>query len=198
MYARLALAAAALLAPAAAFAQSSPFLSDPLYRHLVDELSGDRAYENVRHLTHYHRTGGSRDFFAAAEWIRSAAEAAGLEDVRLVRQKWDRRGWSCASGEAWLVAPEELKLAAYGAVAVSIADNSRTTHVTAELVDVGAGTAEADYKDKDVKGRIVLASGQPAAAHREAERAIDFDDGVGQIRIGRRADLGGLVLVGGR
>lgn len=168
MHGRLAFVAAALIAPAAAFAQTSPFLPDPLYRQLVNEISGDRSYENVRHLTHYHRTGGSRDFFAAAEWIRQAAEAAGLEDVKLIRQKWNHKGWSCTSGEVWLVQPEELKLAAYGQVAVSIADNSRTTHVSAELVDVVGGTAEADYKDKDVKDKIVLAAGQPSAVHREA------------------------------
>jgi len=166
---RFVLAVAATLAVApAAIAQTSPFLPDPLYRDLVNELSGDRAYENVRHLTHFHRTGGSRDFFAAAEWIRQAAEAAGLDDVKLIRQKWDAKGWSCTSGEAWLIEPEELKLAAYADVAVSIADNSRTTHVSAELLDVGLGTAQDDYKDKDVKGRIVLASGAPATVHREA------------------------------
>jgi len=166
---RLAFILAVILAwPAAARAQTSPFLPDPLYRHLVNEISGDRAFENDRHLTHYHRTAGSRDFFAATEWIRGAAEAAGLEDVRLIRQKWNGHGWSCTSGEAWLVEPEALKLADYGEVAVSIADNSRTTHVTAELVDVGAGVAEKDYQGKDVKGKVVLASGPLGEAHREA------------------------------
>jgi hypothetical protein len=160
--------AAACCAPSAARAQTSPFLPEPLYRHLVNEISGDRAFESVRHLSHYHRTDGSRDFFAATEWIRGAAEAAGLEDVRLIRQKWDGHGWSCSSGEAWLEAPEAMKLADYGEVAVSIADNSRTTHVTAELVDVGAGAAEGDYVGKDVKGKIVLASGPLRDAEREA------------------------------
>jgi pSer/pThr/pTyr-binding forkhead associated (FHA) protein len=36
---------------------------------------------------------------------------------------------------------------------------------------------------------IPPSSRQPAASGDAAERAIDFDDGVGQIRIGRRADL---------
>jgi hypothetical protein len=165
-----ALSLTALLAAASlpAAAQSSPFLPDSLYQKLVNEISGDRAYENVRWLTHYHRTGGSKDFFKAAEWIEAQARAAGLEDVRLVRQKYPGSAWSCASGEAWLVAPEQWKVASYGEVAVSIADNSRTTHVTAELVDVGAGTSDADYKDKDVKGKVVLASGAASAVHRRA------------------------------
>ncbi len=78
--------------PLVAAAQTSPFLPDRLQRDLVNEISGDRAYEHVRHLTHYHRTEGSRDFWAAAEYIREAAEAAGLEDVKLVRQAWDGHG----------------------------------------------------------------------------------------------------------
>jgi hypothetical protein len=148
-------------------AQGSPFVPEPVYRALVNELSGDRAFEYDRHLTHFHRTAGSRDFFAAAEYIRGAAAEAGLEDVKLVRQKWSGHGWSCRSGEAWLLDPE-IKLAAYGDVAVSIADYSRTTHVTAELVDVGPGTSADDYKGRDVRGKIVLASGPVATAHREA------------------------------
>ena len=33
----------------------------------------------------------------------------------------------------------------------------------AELVDIGAGTSEADYQGKDVRGRLVLTSSQPEA-----------------------------------
>ena len=51
---------------------------------------------------------------------------------------------------------------------MSIADESRTAKVLAELVDVGAGEAEADYAGKDVKGKVVLASGSARTAHREA------------------------------
>jgi len=157
-----------LAAPVAAFSQSSPFVPDARMRALVNELSGDRAYEQVRHLSHFHRTDGSRDFWLAAEYLRGAAEAAGLEDVRLVRQKWDGHGWSCRGGEAWLLDPQPTKLADYGAVAVAIADDSRTTHLTAELVDVGPGSAEKDYAGREVKGRVVLASGALATVVREA------------------------------
>jgi hypothetical protein len=160
--------AALLMAPALVRAQTSPFLPDPVFRDLVNEISGDRAYERDRHLTRWHRTGGSRDFFAAAEYVRQAAAEAGLQDVKLVRQKWDGESWSCTFGEAWIVDPQPAKLAAYGEVAVSVADNSRTTHVTAELVDVGAGVADADYAGKDIKGRIVLASGSATTVHAEA------------------------------
>jgi len=160
--------AASVAAAAPALAQTSPFVPEPLYRQLVNEISGDRSYEYDRHLSHYHRTAGSRDFFAATEYIRGAAVEAGLEDVKLIRQKWNGQGWSCRFGEAWLIAPQEVKLAAYGEIAVSIADHSRTTHVTADLVDVGVGTTEADFEGRDVRGKVVLASGAITDVQREA------------------------------
>jgi hypothetical protein len=158
----------AVLLPTTGLAQTSPFLPDELRRNLVNEISGDRAFDYVRQLTHYHRTGPGRDFWAAAQHIRARAEAAGLEDVRLIKQAWDGHPWTCRSGEAWLLGPEPTKLADFGAVAVSIADHSRTTHVRAGLVDVGAGTSTADYEGRPVEGRIVLAAGSPAAVMREA------------------------------
>jgi hypothetical protein len=165
---RLLFVALLFAGPSVLLAQTSPFLPDPVYRQLVNEISGDRAFEEVRHLSHFHRTAGSRDFFAAAERIRGAAQAAGLQDVRLVRQKWAGPAWSCRAGSAWLLEPQEVKLADYGEVAVSIADVSRTTHVTAELVNVGEGDEDADYQARDVKGKVVLASGPLAAVMREA------------------------------
>lgn len=153
-------------------AQTSPFLPDELFEKLVNEISGDRSYENVRHLSLYHRTEGSADYFKANEWIVSAAKEAGLEDVKLIRQKNNTPGWTCRKGEAWLMsgpdAKVETKLAAYGEVAVSIADNSRTTHLTADLVDVGWGVEESDYKDKDVKGKVVFAGGPLRKVNAEA------------------------------
>jgi hypothetical protein len=159
---------ALLAVPASALAQTSPFLPDDVYTAVVNEISGDRAYEHIRHLSHFHRTDPGPDFWAAAEYIRGAAEKGGLEDVRLIRQPWDGHPWACRSGEAWLLGDEPVKLADYGAVAVSIADHSRTTHATAPLVDVGAGTSAADYEDLEVKGRVVLASGSPGTVTKEA------------------------------
>ena len=158
----------AALLPATGLAQTSPFLPEDLQRTLVNEISGDRSFEHVRQLTHYHRTGPGRDFWAAVEYIRSSAEAAGLEDVEVIRQAWRGRPWSCLSGEAWLLGPEPAKLADYGEVAVSIADHSRTTHVRAGLVDVGAGTSAGDYEGIELDGRIVLASGGADAVMQEA------------------------------
>jgi hypothetical protein len=166
-----ALAVSSATAPAPA--QSSPFVSEQRFDDLVQATSGDRAFDDVRHLTQYHRTGGSRDFFAAAEWIRDRAKAAGLEDVRLIRQAWDGVNYSCLSAEAWLVGPGSVdatrrKLASYDDFALTIADGSRTTALEAELIDVGRGTEESDYEGLEVAGKVVLASSAPGRVQEEA------------------------------
>jgi hypothetical protein len=154
--------------PLGALAQTSPFLPEEIQRALVNEISGDRSFDHVRELTRYHRTGPGRDFWAAVEYIRSSAEAAGLEDVTVIRQPWHGHPWSCLSGEAWLAGPEPVKLADFHEVAVSIADHSRTTHERAGLVDVGNGTSARDYDGVEVEGRVVLAAGAADAVMQEA------------------------------
>jgi hypothetical protein len=54
-------------------------------------------------------------------------------------------------------------IANYKAEPVVLAEDSESADVTAELVDVGEGTAESDYTGKDLKGKIVLVSAQPGA-----------------------------------
>ena len=55
------------------------------------------------------------------------------------------------------------KIASYAAMPIVLAEDSESADVTAELVDVGEGTKEADYAGKNVKGKIVLVGAQPGA-----------------------------------
>ena len=61
--------------------------------------------------------------------------------------------------ELWLVEPTVEKWCDSEAVQLQLLDFSNSGDVTAELVDVGSGTQESDYKDKDVAGKLVFASG---------------------------------------
>jgi hypothetical protein len=62
-----------------------------------------------------------------------------------------------------LLIGDSKKIASYAAEPVVLAEDGESADVTAELVDVGGGTGEADYAGKDVKGKIVLVSAQPGA-----------------------------------
>jgi aminopeptidase YwaD len=55
------------------------------------------------------------------------------------------------------------KLASYEAEPVTLAEDSESADVTANLIDVGDGTKESDYAGKNVKGQIVLVAAQPGA-----------------------------------
>ncbi|MBM4161690.1 MAG: M28 family peptidase [Ignavibacteria bacterium] len=150
-----------------ALAQSTPFLTDDEIRMISNEISGDRAFEHIRWLTHWHRNSGSDGYFKAADYIVQAAKEAGLEDVRFIEQPLMRRTYNARSAELWMVEPVELKLADIGEHAVYLADGSHSADVTAELVWI-RDASPAGLKDLDVKGKIVLTNASPYSAVRNA------------------------------
>ena len=156
-----------LLSPAALLchAQTTPFLSDEEIRMLSNEISGDRAFEHIRWLSHWHRDSGMEGFFKARDYVMQAAREVGLEEVRFIDQPLPGPNYTPRAAELWMVEPVELKLADIGEHAVYLADMSRDADLTAELVDIGDGTVDA-LAGLDVRGKIVLTSGPP-------QRAVD-------------------------
>lgn len=183
-----------------ALGQQSPFLSDQTYQLLVNEVSGDVAFEHIRVFTRYHKPTGSEGFEAVARYFEEKAREYGLEDVRYIRQPFDGQNWTAKLGELWLIEPEARRLAFTPEVQLSLADYSRPTDIpSAELVDVGDGVADDDYVGRDVSGKVVLASGPVARVMEEAvwkrgalglvvftmspRRIHDFPDQLQYIRI---------------
>ena len=66
--------------------QTSPFVPEKTERLLVNELSGDLAFETLRITTQWHKPSGSDGFFAVAHYVEEKAKAAGLSDVRWIDQ----------------------------------------------------------------------------------------------------------------
>jgi Zn-dependent M28 family amino/carboxypeptidase len=148
-------------------AQTTPFLADAEIRMLANEISGDRAFEHVRWLTHWHRDSGMEGYFKAVDYVLQAAKEAGLQDVRFIEQPLDGRNYTARSAELWMVEPVEVKLADIGEHAVYLADGSHDADVTAELVWIGDGSKVA-LKDLDVAGKIVLTDANPGRAAQNA------------------------------
>lgn len=160
-----------LLFSISTFAQTSPFLPEDLYNKLTNELSGDIAFDHLRTLTQFHvPNGATGDFMKEANWIAAKAKEYGLEDVRMIEMPYEGLAWTPKSAELWLVDKDgkEIKLGSFEEVATSIADYSRPVKTEAELIDVGEGLGDRDYVGKDVKGKIVLASGAPSTVEKEA------------------------------
>src|SRR3954467_10772474 len=95
-----------------ASAQTTPFLSDREIQIWTNEISGDRAFEHIRWLSHWHRDSGMEGFFKARDYVMQAAKDAGLDEVRFVEQTLDGTpNYTARSAELWMTEPVELKLA---------------------------------------------------------------------------------------
>jgi hypothetical protein len=148
-------------------AQTTPFLSDEEIRMLSNEISGDRAFEHIRWLTHWHRDSGMEGYFKAAEYVVKAAKDAGLDGVRFIEQPLPGVNYTARSAELWMTEPVALKLADIGEHAVYLADGSHDADVTAELIYIGDASVDS-LKNLDVKGKIVLTNVQPGRAVQNA------------------------------
>jgi aminopeptidase YwaD len=173
----LALGAMAAASPAAED-RTVPFWPEAVTSAIHAEVDGRAALRTVADLGRFHRVHGSPGFAAAAETVRNRLAEAGLADAAIERFPADGRaryahfrsylGWDPKDASLDEVSPRPRPLARFPDLAVALADYSQDADVTAELVDVGGGTAPADYAGKDVKGRLVLASGPLPLVHRRA------------------------------
>jgi len=155
-------------------AQKPPQLPEKDVTALANELSGETAKRNLEGIARFHRQRGSKGFHEAAELVAERLRAYGLSDVAILHFPADgkisygtqrsRPAWDAEFAELWeLSGSEQNKLASYEAEPVVLAEDSESADVTAELIDVGAGTKESDYAGKDVKGKLVLVNAQPGA-----------------------------------
>jgi hypothetical protein len=149
-------------------AQESPFVSHYTFQLLNGEISGDAAFETIRHFTQFHRPGNSPGFTAAADFIYERALEFGFEDVVRLKQPQGAPAWHATEGEIWITSPVLMKLADVTDVQLMLADNSHSLEVETELVDVRAGVSDVDYSGKDVRGKVVFASGDPGTVVRQA------------------------------
>jgi aminopeptidase YwaD len=153
-----------------AFGQQ-PFLSTSQWTALRDESSGAAPYENLRYLTGLHRVPATPEFDQAAAFILQRAREYGLADAHSEQFPIDGTkpyglmrsylGWTVEEARLWEVRPQHIPLGDWKTDPIHLADYSHSADVETELVDVGNGGSEADYsgKDKDVRGKIVLADG---------------------------------------
>ena len=97
--------------------------------------------------------------------------------------------WDGEMAELWVTEPGPPQLiTSYRDIAATLATGSRSADVTADLVYVGRGDSADDYKDKDVKGKIVLCSGPVGAAHNLAVRQFGAEGVVSFFNAHRQAD----------
>ena len=156
-------------------------LLDPKLRDKLHEaLSGEIAKDHVIQITRHSRVQGSRQFRDSGRYVLSELYKAGfsVKEAQIESFKSDGKvhyqTWQSPSGfdmdwaELRMLEPYEERIIGYPEVAMSLITYSNAGSATAELVYVGAGTSDADYEGKDVKDKIVLATGYGGSVHRLA------------------------------
>jgi hypothetical protein len=170
--------AVAIVVAAQGQTRPAPFWPDATAEAIHAHVDGVAALETVRELGRFHRVHGSPGFAAAAEHLEKRLKAAGLDDAHIEKFPADGRtryahfrsyyGWTPTEATLEEVTPQPRVIASFPLNPVALADYSQDADVTAEVVDAGAGTAARHYDGKEVRGKIVLASGPLPAVHREA------------------------------
>ncbi|MDH5449823.1 MAG: DUF4910 domain-containing protein [Candidatus Bathyarchaeota archaeon] len=146
-----------------------------------EEFSGDNAKLYVQQISNFHRIQASPMFHAAAEYVRNTLLEVGIKNAKIEqfvsdgsKKYWTHTspvGWEVKSAELRLVEPEEKLICRYIDTPTCLHTHSKATPpegITAQLVDVGAGTKAKDYEGKDVKGKFVLATGRAKMVHEQA------------------------------
>jgi aminopeptidase YwaD len=168
------LAGVAYEAPAAQRQLPSP----ELVQALVDEVSGEIAFNYTARIIQFDRIQASHGWNEAAVWIKGELEKMGYRDA--VIEGWPSNGstryytyrtpigWRASRAELWLASPHRERLASFEEMPLTLIKHSAPGKAEAELIDVGTGVGDESYRNKDVRGKIVLATGSPGAVMRDA------------------------------
>ena len=160
-------------------AQNVPLAQDTLVAHLDQELSGESAKRNLEYISRLHRIRGSDDYNTAIAFLSTKLKEYNLESIEIIKIPVDgnvmygtqksRPAYNVEFAELWEQQEQNgtwintIKISDWESVPLVVAQDSKSGEVAAELVDIGAGTHEADYENKNVEGKLVLTSSQPGS-----------------------------------
>jgi len=188
-----------------------------LYKSVLEkvrkEASGINAKNIVADIVRFHRVQASPGFRQAAEYCERWFRENGLASVEILEFPGDGKQmyWSYRMPQAWSIKDAELRvvsprgaqglLCSFRDLPLSVIQRSAPTPpegVEAELAVLEDGTEEIDYRGKDVKGKIVLTSGE---IQQVKELAVDKYGALGIITdrmaefppIRHRMDVGGAL-----
>ena len=162
-----------LIFPLYVFSQNPSYIVDEKLLNLIqNEVSGERAWDIVSKISRFHRIYGCEegsDYDRCVEWLAGELRKIGLANVKIKKYICDGNkkswlhtapiGWRIKEAELWLLEPTKKLLTRFSDQAISLMPKSQGADVEAEVVYVGEGKSDDDYKNKDVKGKIVFASG---------------------------------------
>jgi hypothetical protein len=150
-----------------------PPRAETIYRQLADRVDAKVAMDVVTFMAPLWRLPGNPAFEQSQQFIFDRLVAAGMQP-RYETYADGGQGWEYVRGSVRLGGPAGEVLLSKETQRVDLAIHSMSTPpggVTLRLVDAGTGTTDAAYEGKDVKGALVLASGNVSQAWNFAARA---------------------------
>jgi hypothetical protein len=163
--------------------QDHPYLLDKeLLEIIQNEVSGERAWDMVSKISRFHRIrggGDGSDYNRCVEYLAKELKALGLKEVLIKKYRADGFqkyflwpslvGWRVKEAELWMLKPGRKLISRFSDQAVSLMPYSQGGNVESEVIFVGEGKSDEDYKGKDIKGKLVFAvGGNGSAVHRQA------------------------------
>ena len=153
-------------------------IEEKLWRAVIDEYSAEKAAGHIRELSKFHRiSGGSPGYRAAVKYVTDYMNSLELFEVNVDKHLSDGEklhlqwrtmpGWEINEAELWLENTGDC-ITRFSDVPVSVFEYSNAADVSGEAVFVGEGLSDEDYKGLDVRGKIVLATGDGDSVHRRA------------------------------
>jgi hypothetical protein len=135
-------------------------------QNILNEVSGKKAKDWVVEIAQYNRLRGTQEYHEIVQRIIDELDSFGLDELKLLKYPSDgkikiweyttTRCWKVNSAELWLMEPKKELLCRFSEIPMCVVGYSKSCDIFTELIDVGEGISEEDFKGKDVKGKLVL------------------------------------------
>lgn len=151
---------------------------DDFIKAIAKEASGERVLDYFGNDIQYQGFAPSKGYDAILKDAAAKLKSWGYDEVELLGfpSDGDSYVWAFRTDPAWdvdeaelsMVRPRQVILARFSQKKMCLARFSGPTDLTAPLIHVGEGVSPANYRDMEVKGKIVLAWGTPHVVFKQA------------------------------
>lgn len=146
-------------------------LDEKLAKNIINYSSGMRAYDHIKYISQFYRTGSNEGQQKASEYVSSKAKEYGLKEVAIEKFPYDGKvsyfswktdlQWFPYDAELWMIEPEHKLLTSYADVPLSLGRNSQSVDVNGELIFIENVNSPESYHGKELKGKIILSPSSP-------------------------------------
>jgi hypothetical protein len=133
------------------FSQTTILLPDEVVNAIINEVSGEQAFQNEMLLGEREMNRPKQEYFEnfrETDVILKLAKEYGFSDVHVEKFYTGDSLWDAVKAELVMVEPEKRLITSLDEISASLCMGSRDVNVTAEVVYVGDGISDEDY---DVK-----------------------------------------------